>query len=190
MRHIALLLAGRRRAVTLFTVAVAAVAALLWYWMQPADPDEIANEAARAFATADVDRLLALTLPQERTKLHLTAPGISALLDNSLYTGGIPRSLKAVYIDSAPPDVRQYELIPTGGGPHKFRSPMRIKVMWERDGTWHLVLSESLMSIRFTQLHASQTGYQEYEELCKRYGILGFRDRRGYTYWGHAEPTN
>src|SRR5690348_265830 len=86
-----------------------------WFCFRIPGPDEVALMTAHALSHKDIDTLLRLTLPEERTKLHLTPTAVRGILGQTLYLHGLPGDFAVKRVQDYPVDQFQYDLTPADG---------------------------------------------------------------------------
>jgi hypothetical protein len=150
-------------------------------------PDDVAQNTAQALCNHDVDALLALTLPEEVDKLHLTRDGVRGFLNETLYTHALPRQFAVKRINDYPVDQLLYHLEPLGNPGAGLFYPFDLIVNQSPDYRWRLPLGYLLLSVSAlcTEDKSPGAASHVFKVLAAKYGIRGIRlNASGYKFVG------
>jgi hypothetical protein len=170
-------ISGKRKKVAVLAAAIIGLICVITYFLRPLSRDDVATKTARALERGDVDTLLNLTLPEERTKLGLNRDRVRAFLTQTLWARGFPRELSLTRSEQWPVDEVLYSASPSAGDSTGMHYPLSIMVTESPTKGWHLALGYLL----FSSVAVSEgkenimTLRPHFDAIAAKNGILGLR---------------
>jgi hypothetical protein len=129
-----------------------------------------------ALCDHDVDKLLALTMPEERSKLHLTHDNVQAILNDTVYRHTLPGRLAPKLSVHSPADQCVYYLNAASDSPSDYK-PIAVAATEASDGRWWLPLGYLLLcsSAVYHNDDSVESMGHEWARLAMKHGIRGIR---------------